>query len=168
MTPIFTELCQPDTLLFAWEEVFRKGSKGGVDRQTVESFAQKADLYLQEIREELLAGTYTPEPYLKIEIAKSDRETRTLGLATVRDKIVQLAVKNLIEPKIEPMFLNVSYAYRRNKSTYKAIRRVQHAINAEKKFWFLRADIDNFFDTVDHTLLLEKLTEKSLSLRLSI
>lgn len=78
---------------------------------------------------------------------------RKLGLLSVRDKIVQHAIKSLIEGRAERLFVGNSYGYRKGKRATKAIRRTMAECNMKKNQWVLRLDIDNFFDTVDHAIL---------------
>lgn len=141
----------------AWEDVYRKGAAGGIDRTTVRTFAAGASGYLEDLARDLQQASYTPEPYLGIKMKKDSGGFRQLGLPTVRDKIVQMALKQLLDPILEPLFLNVSYAYRRNKGTYKAIQRVRHLIRAEKKVWLATCDIEQYFDTIDQQQLLSRL-----------
>ncbi|MBI5416618.1 CRISPR-associated endonuclease Cas1, partial [Candidatus Poribacteria bacterium] len=84
----------------------------------------------------------------------------SLSLPTIKDKIVQQAVKDIVEPIICKDFLDCSYAYRENKGPVKAINRVMHLINNEKREWVTLCDIDKYFDNVDHDLLFSMLAEK--------
>lgn len=154
---LFLAACEPDSLLLAWRQIEAKGKKGGADGQSIEAFAQKHELYLAQLRSDLLSGQYVPEPYLKIRISKKQPgQFREIGLPAIRDKIAQLAVKQVLEPPLESDFLDISYGYRSGKSTAKAIRRVLHILRAEKKQWIVDADINDFFSSVDHQLIMER------------
>lgn len=157
------QLAQLDLLQLAWKEVHAKGSSGGIDGQSVKAFAMEADTQLQVLSTELLNQSYLPYPYQVVKIPKGAGEWRTLGLPAVRDKVVQQGLKLLLEPILEPLFLNVSYGYRPGKSTLKAVRRVQHMIRNEKRRWLTRCDIHNFFDTISHDLLLQLLQKQALA-----
>lgn len=150
-------LCQETTLYNAWKTVKAKNSVGGIDGISVIQFEDKINAYLTEITTELKAGKWQPEPYLRIEIPKKENEKRQLGLLSVKDKIVQQAIKNLIEPRCENLFLNNSYGYRPQKGHAKAIRRCLHECRIKKNNFFLRLDIDNYFDSINHDLLTARL-----------
>ncbi len=111
-------------------------------------FEKDLSEHLIQLENELKTGTWSPEPYLKIEIPKKNNEKRELGLLSVKDKIVQQAIKTLIEPRFERLFLNNSYGHRPGKGAAKAIRRSQSECNMKKNLWVLRLDIDNYFDTI--------------------
>jgi CRISPR-associated endonuclease Cas1/group II intron reverse transcriptase/maturase len=96
---------------------------------------------------------------MEIEVAKNKNpdEMRKLGMTSIRDKIVQHAIKSVIEPRCEKLFLGCSYGYRPGKGAIKAIRRVLQECNNKKVKFVLRLDIDNFFDTIDHEILQKRL-----------
>ena len=157
---LFEQLCRPINLRKAWEQIEQKGAAGGIDRTSVKAFADGADEYLLSLQQDLMAGSYTPEPYLAVNIPKhkgKSRGVRQLGLSSVRDKIVQFALKELLYPILDAQFLNMSYAYRRGKSTYKAVQRVRHLIRSEKRYYLVQCDIDDYFDSIDHERLIQRL-----------
>ncbi len=162
MASLFKTILEFDTLHAAWLQVKKKGSAGGVDGRDIESFDLKAEKYLSDLKRDLEKGAYTPEPYYSVDVSKSpgSSEKRNLGLPTIRDKIAQQAVKTIIEPLFERSFLDVSYAYRASKGAARAIRRIRHLVNHEKRTWVTICDIDKFFDTIDHEILFNKVEEK--------
>lgn len=111
------------------------------------------ETYIREISDSLKLGKWIPEPYLRIEIPKKDNEKRKLGLLSVKDKIVQQAIKMLVEPYFENEFVDNSYGYRPNKGHYKAVQRAWSECKKKKYNFFLKLDIDNFFDTINHDYL---------------
>lgn len=115
------------------------------------------------------AGTWKPQPYLQIEIPKrkDPSEKRTLGMAVVKDKIVQQAIRQIIEPRFERMFLSNSYAYRPGKGALKTIRYIVKQCGNKEYQYALRLDVDNFFDEIDHTILQNRLHRKSIYFRSS-
>lgn len=157
MGELFDKICAETTLFDAWRRVEQKGSRGGIDRVTVAEFAARLTDNLAALRADLLTGDYVPEPFQKIHIPKTDApgETRPLQMPTVRDKVAQEAVRAVIAPVLEKTFLDCSYAYRPGKGPQKAIRRVEHYLEA-KKHWVALADIDSFFDSMDQDLTLEE------------
>lgn len=158
---LYQELCDFKILHTAWLKVKEKGSKGGIDNVTIQAFEADLEKNLKELVDQLSSHRYIPEPYQEIQVAKKEKQDfRSLSLPTVKDKIVQQAVRSIIEPILEKEFLPVSYAYRENKGPTKAIRRVLHLIKNEKKEWVTLCDINKFFDTIDHNLLFHMLSKR--------
>lgn len=149
----FKTLCSIDHLLSSWDSIKKKNSSGGIDGESVAEFDANLKINLTKLSEELTARKWIPHPYLKIEIPKNKTEKRKLGLLAVRDKVVQQAIRLLIEPKLENMFLNNSYGYRPDKGTVKAIKRVLQERQRKSIQWALKLDIDNYFDNIDHDIL---------------
>ncbi len=155
---LFQSLCSDSMLQAAWRQVKGKGSAGGVDGVSLAEFEK--DLYknLVDLSDSLKQGGWKPQPYLQIEVPKKNKiEMRKLGLLSVGDKIVQTAIKMLVEPRCERLFTGSSYGYRPHKGATKAIRRTLAECNKKKNQWVLRLDIDNFFDTIDHAILQSRL-----------
>lgn len=159
-TALFTTLCKESTLLTAWNAVRAKGSVGGVDGMCIDDFEKNKRLLIPQIAQSLRDKTWMPQPYLQIEVTKNKnpQETRKLGMTAVGDKIVQYAIKTLIEPRFEKMFLGCSYGFRPGRSPVKAIRRTLAESQNKKYQYVLRLDIDDFFDNIDHEILQKRLT----------
>lgn len=119
----FSTLCSMDHLTKAWEDVKAKKASGGIDGESVASFEINLRENLGKIREELLQGSWEPNPYLRIEIPKKKTQKRHLGMLTVKDKIVQQAIRLLFELSCEKLFLPCSYGYRPGKGAVAAIRK---------------------------------------------
>lgn len=156
----FQTLCLESSLQDAWNAVKSKGAAGGIDGITIETFAKDIHNQLQLLREQLINQTWKPQPYLLIAVPKKKdpSEKRLLGMAVVRDKIVQQAIRKIIEPRFERLFLPCSYAYRPGKGALKTIKSlVKQCVNKELQF-ALRLDVDNFFDEIDHIILQQRLT----------
>lgn len=154
---LFTRLCRKDALAEAWTTVKSRNSAGGIDGVTIKDFDEKSEKYLSEILTELKSGRWSPRPYLGISIPKKNNERRQLGLLSVKDKIVQTAIKNIVEPKFERLFYSNSYGYRPNKGHNKAIRRTFDECKNKKRKYVLKLDIDNYFDSIDHEILTPRL-----------
>ena len=152
-------LTQIPRLYLAWNTVKAKGSVGGIDGITILEFEKEKRKQIPKLAEELRTGTWKPQPYMEIEVAKTKNpdEMRKLGMTAIRDKIVQHAIKSVIEPRYEKIFLGNSYGYRPGKGATKAIRRVLAECHRPKYKYVLRLDIDNFFDTIDHEILQKRL-----------
>jgi len=153
MNNLFEQVAAYNNLFDAWQRVKAKGSAGGIDNISISIFDGDAAAHLELLRAQLMNDKYVPEPYKFFKIPKDEHEFRQLGLPCVKDKIVQSAARNIIEPLFEQQFVNFSYGYRPGKGPVKAIRRVQNRVQAEKYEWITIADIDNFFDTVQPEIL---------------
>lgn len=144
-------------LLNAWLAVKANNAVGGIDDMSVQEFALHQDEFLTQIKDKLSQKQFLPQPYLHIKIPKDEKNTRSLGLATVIDKVVQQALFLELENRFENLFLDTSYAYRKGKGPVKALQRVYHYIQQEKTAFLVKCDIDNFFDTISHQRLLNLL-----------
>lgn len=160
MSSLFHILCDEATLYAAWNLIRSKGASGGIDGIGIEAFNEARRKEIPRLAKELKDGTWRPQPYMEIEVAKTKHpdEMRRLGMTSMRDKVVQQAIKTLIEPRFERIFRPCSYGYRPGKGATKAIRRVLSECRKPQMQWVLRLDIDNFFDTIDHAILLCRLT----------
>ena len=147
------------TLEDAWRRVQAKASGGGIDGQTVADFGRDRQANLARLRRELLQQRYVPEPTREIRIPKdgAPSERRPIGLASVRDKIVQEAVRSVLEPHAERRFLGCSYGYRPGRGPVRAIARVTHHVRHLKHRWVVTADVDDCFGSLTHALLVDNL-----------
>ena len=150
---LYDRIVRPDVLWRAWEEVRANGGSAGVDGVSIEDVErQGVDAYLGDLAEDLKAERYRPSPVLRVEIPKPDGRTRPLGIPTVRDRVVQQACKIVIEPVFEASFLPCSHGYRPRRSAGQAVLAVKEAL--VRSWWVLDADIEGFFDNVDHEILM--------------
>ncbi|CAA6807722.1 MAG: CRISPR-associated protein Cas1 [uncultured Sulfurovum sp.] len=152
----YTSIFSKSSLYEALKLIKSKGS--GLDKESLLMFKKNAKKEINELYRELLAGTYAPQPIEKIAIAKNKKEKRPIALSSVRDKVVQRALVNTIEPHFDKGMSNMSYGYRRNRSTLKAINRCRDFIN-RGKFWVYKTDVRNFFETINHDTLLNLLDQ---------
>lgn len=136
----------------AFEDVKANRGCAGVDGVTLGQFDRDLDANLFALQRELEQGTYFPLPLMKILVAKKNGEPRGLCIPAVRDRVVQRAVLDRIEPELETQFEACSFAYRKGRSVKMAIGRVVELYNKGYRF-VVEADIDAFFDNVDHELL---------------
>lgn len=154
---LFEQLCTEKTLMAAWLQIKKKGAAGGVDGKSIQDVDENLKDHLQEILQELKSKSWKPQPYLRVFIPKKENEVRKLGLLTVKDKIVQTAIKMLIEPRFEKAFVKNSFGYRPQKGHTRAIRYAMHLIRSRKAHYVLRLDVDNYFDSIDHDILFKRL-----------
>jgi RNA-directed DNA polymerase len=127
----------------------RKDAASGVDGVTWEEYGERLDERLLDLQDRVHRGSYHPQPVRRVHIAKSDGRTRPLGIPALEDKIVQQAVRMILEPIYEAMFIGFSYGYRPGRSPHDALDALAAAIQ-QKVDWVLDADIRAFFDTIDH------------------
>jgi RNA-directed DNA polymerase len=149
----------PATLEAAWDRVWANGGAAGVDGQSIERFEAQAELYLAELAAALREGTYRPQPIRRVEIPKGDGKTRPLGIPTVKDRIVQTAVKFVLEPVFEATFHPTSYGFRPGRGCHDALREVAGLI--EEGYTFaVDADFASYFDTIPHERLMQRVEER--------
>lgn len=132
----------------------------GIDKVSIEDFICNLDKNLNELLKQLLSNTYIPEPVKKIEIIK-EKKNRVISICSIRDKIVQKILSIELLEYFDKIFSDKSYAYRLNKSHIRAINRTTNFIN-EKNTWIFKTDIKNFFDNINHQILIEKLKKHIL------
>jgi RNA-directed DNA polymerase len=149
----------PDTLEAAWEKVWANDGAAGVDGQSLKRFAAREELYLTELATALREGSYRPQPVKRVDIPKGDGKTRPLGIPTVKDRIVQTAVKLVLEPIFEATFCPTSYGFRPGRGCRDALREVAHLIEEGHTF-VVDADLQSYFDTIPHERLMQRVEER--------
>ena len=161
---LFNLVCDPATLLVAWERVKRnRGSRtAGVDGQTRKQVEQMGVAgVLAKLREELKDGTYRPLPARERLIPKRSGKLRSLGIATVRDRIVQTAAKLVLEPIFEADFCPTSYGFRPGRRAQDAIEQVRFFINAPRSYeWVIEGDVEDCFGSIHQGLLMEQVRRR--------
>ncbi len=143
-----------ETLEEAWKRVYANKGCAGVDEMTLREFKSNEKHYLWELHRALRTGRYEPLPVLRKQIPKRDGQLRPLGVPTIKDRIVQQAVKMVIEPVFEMKFLDCNYGYRTGRNAHQAIKRLDYYRTAKNHRWILDGDIKGFFDNVNHELLI--------------
>jgi RNA-directed DNA polymerase len=156
---LIDKVCQPVTLQAAWRKVAANAGAAGVDRQSVERFAAKAEQYLVELEAALKAGSYEPLAVLRVEIPKGAGKMRPLGIPAVKDRIVQTALKFVIEPIFEREFLDTSYGFRPGRGCKDALREVDRLLKAGYTH-VVDADLSSYFDTIPHAQLMARVGER--------
>lgn len=148
-----------DNLKDAWKKV--KSNKGcaGIDKQSINDFMKQSEQHLREIQRTVKNGIYEATPVLRKFIPKGDGKLRSLGIPTVKDRILQQATKNVIEQIFEMKFLECSYGYRPNKSAHQAVEQIKKYVD-QGYTWVIDADVEKFFDSVDHKLMMSFVAEE--------
>lgn len=137
----------------AWLRVRAKGGAGGVDRESIKSFESKLSKNLYKLWNRMSSGSYHPQAVLRVEIPKGDGKKRPLGIPTIMDRVAQEVVRARFEPVMEKFFHQDSYGYRPNKSAPEAVKTCRE--RCWKYDWVLDVDIQKFFDSIDHELLMK-------------
>ncbi len=153
------KVIRPATLEAAWRKVERNKGSAGIDGQSVERFAAGAGLYLAELHEALKCGLYRPSPVKRVDIPKGDGRTRPLGIPTVKDRVVQTALKMAIEPIFETQFREGSYGFRPGRGCKDALREVDRLLK-EGYAHVVDADLKSYFDTIPHHRLMALVAQK--------
>jgi RNA-directed DNA polymerase len=154
------EVCARDNLMTAHKRVVRNGGAAGVDGMTVDDLMPYCREHWARIREELLGGTYEPRPVRRVEIAKPDgKGTRTLGIPTVLDRMIQQALLQVLTPIFDPTFSEDSYGFRPGRSAHGAVKRARAHIAAGYR-WVVDLDMEKFFDRVNHDILMSRVARR--------
>jgi CRISPR-associated protein Cas1 len=149
----------PENFQLAWERVAAKNGCAGVDRESVAHFAKNSEAYLSQLRRSLASGYYHPMPLRQLFIPKKAGGWRELGVPTVRDRIVQNALLNILHPLLEPQFEACSFAYRPRRSHLMAVRQIAHWRDRGYE-WVLDADVVRYFENILWQRLLDELAER--------
>ncbi len=147
------------TLAAAWTKVRANKGAAGVDGQSIERFAARADDYLAELSAALREGSYQPQAVKRVDIPKGDGKTRPLGIPTVKDRIVQQAVRLVIEPIFETGFRDESFGFRPGRGCHDALREVDRLIKDGYAF-VADADLVGYFDSIPHASLMARVEAK--------
>jgi RNA-directed DNA polymerase len=148
-----------ETLKQAWQKVAANAGAAGVDGQSVKQFGDRAEMYLKELSIALERGSYRPMPVRRVEISKGGGKLRPLGIPVVKDRIVQTALKFVLEPIFEREFLKMSYGFRPGLGCKDALGEVERWLKEGYSF-VVDADLKSYFDTIDHERLMERVKEQ--------
>jgi len=157
---IFVHVTKIEVLAEAYRQVKRNGGAPGIDGQTFEDVdASGVEAFLQSMRDDLIAGTYKPRPNRFVEIPKGDGKTRTLQIPCIRDRVVQGALKWILEAIFEADFCPNSYGFRPKRSPHRAIAEVRRSI-LRRMNRVIDVDLAQYFDTIRHDILLAKIAQR--------
>ena len=158
---LYVHVCKMETLREAYQVAKSNDGAPGIDGVTFEAIEESgAENFLTQIRDELVTNTYRPMRARKKEIPKDGgKKVRVLSIPAIRDRVVQGAMKLILEPIFEADFQPGSYGYRPNRTAHAAIDRVAKAI-VEEKTRIIDLDLKAYFDNVQHYLLLEKVAKR--------
>jgi len=153
---LIDKVYRPSTLYAAWQAVRRNGGSAGTDHESVERFEQRLEENVAGLEEELCTGTYRPRPIKRVYIDKlGSKEKRPLGIPVVRDRVVQTAIRLVIEPIFETKFKPHSYGFRPNRGCKDALREVDRFLKAGYTC-VVDADLKAYFDSIPHGKLMQE------------
>ncbi len=145
--------------LAALKRVKQNKGSPGVDGMTVDDLTPHLVAHWEAIREQLLAGIYQPQPVKRQETPKAGGGTRTLGIPTVVDRFLQQCLLQVLQPQFDPTFSEHSYGFRPGRSAHQAVRAAQRYIQSGRR-WVADVDLAQFFDRVNHDVLMERLSRR--------
>lgn len=150
-------ILSPDNLNRAYRQVLGNSGAGGVDKMGTSELLPYLNLHKDELLEQLLSGKYRPNAVRRVEIQKENGKMRQLGIPTVVDRFIQQAISQVLIPIYESQFSDNSFGFRPNRSGHDALNRVQEY--ADKGYRYcISLDLERFFDTVNHSKLIEVLS----------
>jgi RNA-directed DNA polymerase len=157
---LYVHVCRMETLYEAYALARKNNGAPGIDGVTFEAIeTQGVATFLMQIQNELIGRTYMPLRARKVEIPKDGGKSRVLSIPAIRDRVVQGALKLILEPIFEADFQPGSYGYRPRRTTHDAVHRVATAI-VQWKTHVIDLDLRAYFDTVRHHLLLDKVARR--------
>jgi RNA-directed DNA polymerase len=150
---VMEEVCERENCLQALKRVKSNKGSPGIDGMTVEELSGHLREHWPAIREQLLNGTYKPQPVKRVEIPKPDGGVRQLSIPTVLDRMVQQAVMQVLQRRWDPEFSEHSHGFRPGRSAHQAVAKAQRYV-AEGRRWVVDLDLEKFFDRVNHDKLM--------------
>jgi RNA-directed DNA polymerase len=156
---LMEEVCERDNLKQALQRVRANKGSAGIDGMTVEDLPTHLKARWPEIRDQLLAGTYRPQPVRRVEIPKPDGGMRALGIPTALDRFIQQALLQVLQRQWDATFSEHSYGFRPRRSAHQAVACAQRYI-AEGYGWVVDLDLEKFFDRVNHDILMGRVAKR--------
>ncbi|KAA3613944.1 MAG: hypothetical protein DWQ05_16865 [Calditrichaeota bacterium] len=157
---VYKQFCSDENLNKAWRAIRRQGQATGVDGVSLTYFDSRSFLLLKALQADLLKFKYKPQPVKRIFIKRKVGAMRPLGIATVRDRIVQRAMVQMLSPRFEPHFDDYSHAYRTGRSPQSALAQARdHALGSRP--WLVKLDLEDCFGTIPHRPL-QRIVQKRM------
>ena len=157
---LFDQLCDTVYLGLGFKQVKKNRGCPGVDGVSVEDFESNLEEELSLLHQELCSWTYQPKPVRRVEIPKpGGKGVRLLGIPTVRDRVVQTTLKQLLEPIFEPYFSHHSYGFRPNRSPHDAVKAAKGVVDRGKAY-VVDIDLEKFFDRIHHDRLIARMGQR--------
>ena len=143
----------------AWKRVRSNKGAAGIDGLEIDDTAERLMWEWPLIREQLLHGTYRPQPVRRVTIPKPDGGQRELGIPTVTDRLIQQALLQVLQPKLDPTFSQHSYGFRPGRSAHQAVQAAQSYVQSGRRV-VVDVDLEKFFDRVNHDILIDRLRKR--------
>jgi RNA-directed DNA polymerase len=157
---LFVHVTKPETLDEAYRIAKRNGGAPGIDGQTFEDIESSGlATFLAEIREDLVTGRYKPQPNRRVEIPKGNGKVRVLQIPCIRDRVVQGALKLILEAIFEADFCPNSYGFRPKRSPHRALAEVRRSV-LRRMSTVIDVDLSRYFDTIRHSVLLDRIAQR--------
>lgn len=157
---LMEKIATRENLHRAMKQVCRNKGVGGVDGMTVDELPDWFAKHGQALEEDLRAGSYRPRPVRGVDIPKPDGGIRHLGIPTVVDRLVQQAILHVLDPLLDPTFSSSSFGFRPGRSAHDALRQAQGFVREDGRNIVVDIDIEAFFDTVNHDILMSRLARR--------
>ena len=157
---LMQHVCSSDNIRKAYKQVKQNDGSPGVDRQGIRSFGEWYVSNGDDLLHKLLTGNYTPDAVKSVEILKPDgKGTRQLGIPTVRDRVIQQAIYQVLNPLFDGEFSQSSYGFREGRNAHQALKKSSEYIKGGKGI-VVDIDLEKFFDRVNHDRLMHSLSQK--------
>lgn len=154
---LFPQLCELDALRKGFKAVKKNRGSPGVDGVTIEEFESRLDEELNQLKKELESWIYKPKPVRRVEIPKPQGGTRKLGIPCIRDRVCQAALKQILEPILDPQFSKSSFGFRPGRNQQQAVALAKkHVMNGLQ--YVVDIDLEKFFDRIHHDRLISRLS----------
>ena len=157
---VLVKVFEPGRLQMAWQQVRKNAGAAGIDRMTVEEFAQREEHLLVLIHDKLKSGSYRFQPARRVLIPKAgSSKMRKLGIPVVMDRVVGTSMRSVLEEIFDPDFTESNFGFRQGRSQQQAIRQLQRLVK-EGRDWAVAVDLKTFFDEIPHGLMLQLIRRK--------
>lgn len=151
-------ICLPENLFEAFIAVKRNKGAPGIDNKTIQEFESNLSEELDQIRQEVLDWIYKPTPVKRVEIPKPNgKGVRLLGIPIIKDRVLHMAIKRVLEPLLDPLFSDNSYGFRPNRNQRQAVEAAREIVNSGKCI-VVDIDLSKFFDRINHDRLIHRLS----------
>lgn len=156
---LMSAIIEPNNMHLAYRRVTRNKGSAGVDGMHVEQLKAYLQQHWPTLKQQLVDGTYQPQPVRKVEIPKPGGGKRMLGIPTVIDRLIQQAIHQVLSSRYDPHFSPCSYGFRLKRSAAQAVKQARHYIQQGGR-WVVDMDLEKFFDRVNHDILMSRLARK--------
>jgi len=157
---LIDKVYRKENLTLAFKHVKKNNGAPGIDEETVSDFHLNLELNIEFLHDRLKTNGHEPSPVRRVEIEKPDGGVRSLGIPTVKDRVVQQAIVNIIEPIFDKTFHPSSYGYRPNHSQHGAVAKTERFMNKYGLRHVVDMDLSKCFDTLEHEIMMKSVSER--------